>query len=30
MGKVPSEEWNRLPADLSENLDHYVYGTPRR
>jgi hypothetical protein len=26
---VPKEEWDRLPADLSENLDHYVYGTPR-
>ena len=26
---VPKEEWDRLPADLSDNLDHYIYGTPR-
>ncbi len=26
---VPKEEWDRLPADLSEHLDHYVYGTPK-
>ena len=26
---VPKEEWDRLPADLSDNLDHYVYGTPK-
>jgi hypothetical protein len=26
---VPKEEWDRLPADLSENLDHYIYGTRR-
>lgn len=24
---VPESEWNRLPADLTDNLDHYVYGT---
>lgn len=22
-------EWEKLPADLTDNLDHYVYGTPR-
>ncbi|MBA4107495.1 MAG: hypothetical protein C0485_17295 [Pirellula sp.] len=22
---VPAEEWERLPADLSDRLDHYVY-----
>jgi len=27
---VPKGEWDRLPADLSDNLDHYIYGTPRR
>lgn len=27
---VPDSEWERLPADLSDNLDHYIYGTPRR
>jgi hypothetical protein len=26
---VPREEWDGLPADLSDQLDHYVYGTPR-
>lgn len=26
---VPKEEWDRLPPDLSDNLDHYVYGTPK-
>ncbi len=24
---VPQSEWNRLPADLTDNLDHYIYGT---
>ena len=23
-------EWEDLPADLSDQLDHYVYGTPRQ
>jgi len=27
---VPAAEWAKLPADLNEQLDHYVYGTPRR
>jgi hypothetical protein len=26
---VPREQWDRLPADLSEHLDHYIYGTPK-
>ncbi len=26
---VPMEEWDRLPADLTEHLDHYIYGTPK-
>lgn len=26
---VSDDEWKRLPADLSDNLDHYIYGTPR-
>jgi len=26
---VPEEEWNRLPADLTDHLDHYLYGTPK-
>jgi hypothetical protein len=27
---VPRADWNNLPADLTDNLDHYIYGTPRR
>lgn len=26
---VPDEEWKNLPADLTDNLDHYLYGTPK-
>jgi hypothetical protein len=26
---VSRAEWDRLPADLSEHLDHYIYGTPK-
>jgi hypothetical protein len=24
---IPEGEWERVPQDLSENLDHYLYGT---
>ncbi len=27
---VPEEEWDKLPADLAEQHDHYIYGTPKR
>lgn len=27
---VPDEEWDSLPPDLSEQHDHYIYGTPKR
>ncbi len=27
---VPSDELDELPADASENLDHYLYGAPRK
>ncbi len=27
---VPADEWKNLPADLSTDLDHYLYGVPRR
>jgi hypothetical protein len=27
---VPREAWASLPNDLSEQLDHYIYGTPKR
>ena len=26
---VPAEEWDRLPTDLTENLDHYLYDAPK-
>jgi len=25
---VPETEWSRLPANLTDNLDHYLYETP--
>ena len=28
--EVPQAEWDRLPPDLTDNLDHYLYGTPKR
>jgi len=27
--QVPPEQWDRVPEDLSEQHDHYIYGTPR-
>ena len=27
---VPDEEWDKLPTDLAEQHDHYLYGTPKR
>jgi hypothetical protein len=27
---VPEEAWRKLPADLTENLDHYLYGIPKK
>jgi len=26
---VPPEAWDDLPSDLSINLDHYLYGSPK-
>lgn len=28
--RVPDEEWNHLPADFLHQLDHYLYGLPKR
>jgi hypothetical protein len=28
--RVPPEEWANLPQDLSDQLDHYIYGTPKQ
>ena len=30
MKQVPNEVFNRIPVDSSEQLDHYIYGTPKR
>jgi Arc/MetJ-type ribon-helix-helix transcriptional regulator len=27
---VPDEVWDKIPADSSEQLDHYLYHTPKR
>ena len=27
---VPLEAWQTLPNDLSKNVDHYLYGTPKQ
>lgn len=27
---VPDTEWAKLPRDLAENHDHYLYGTPKK
>jgi hypothetical protein len=27
---IPEEEWAKLPKDLSKNLDHFLYGAPKR
>jgi hypothetical protein len=26
---VPDEDWAKVPTDLSKNLDHYLYGSPK-
>lgn len=28
--KVPREEWNKLPSDLTDDLDTHLYGAPKR
>lgn len=27
---VPDKKWETLPTDLSENLDHYLYGSDKK
>ena len=27
---IPAEELRRIPKDLSDQIDHYLYGTPKR
>jgi len=26
---IPREEWKKVPPDLSKNIDHYLYGSPK-
>jgi hypothetical protein len=28
--KVPDQDWAKVPPDLAKNLDHYLYGGPRK
>ncbi len=28
--KIPPEVWERLPEDGASEVDHYIYGTPKR
>jgi hypothetical protein len=28
--RVPDEIWETLPTDGAENVDHYLYGSPKR
>ena len=28
--EIPADEWRKLPTDLSNNLDHYIYGWPKK
>jgi putative addiction module CopG family antidote len=30
MQGIPNEVFDRIPADSSDQLDHYLYGTPKR
>lgn len=30
VAEVPKEEWEKLPPDLTDHLDHYIYGTPKK
>ncbi len=27
---IPEEEWDDVPTDASVNLDHYLYGAPKK
>jgi hypothetical protein len=28
--EIPDEEWEGVPTDASINLDHYLYGAPKK
>ena len=27
--QIPQTEWEKLPSDMSKNLDYYLYGSPK-
>jgi Arc/MetJ-type ribon-helix-helix transcriptional regulator len=27
---IPAEEWDKVPTDGARQLDHYIYGSPKR
>lgn len=27
---IPDDEWDEVPSDASVNLDHYLYGAPKK
>ncbi|MBD2626876.1 hypothetical protein [Trichormus variabilis] len=27
--QIPQSEWEKLPSDMSKNLDYYLYGSPK-
>jgi hypothetical protein len=27
---IPQEVWDKLPTDAAEQIDHYLYGSPKR
>ena len=28
--RVPDDVWEKMPADGAENIDHYLYGAPKK
>ena len=28
--RIPDDEWDKMPVDGSEQLDHYLYGSPKK
>jgi len=28
--EIPEDEWNDVPTDASLNIDHYLYGAPKK
>jgi hypothetical protein len=28
--QIPAEEWEKLPKDLAQNFDHYMYGASKQ